>query len=179
MTRTFSAKTALVPMLALLLLGITARLIELPANFSPTAAIVLFAGFYFRERWAAALIGIGALAVSDLVLGSYEPGLMAAVYLAMLFPIVLRGWLRARLSPWRIGGAAVASSAVFFLVTNLAVWAFSGGYPPNLAGLVECYVAALPFDQHSLIGDLVWSAALFGTYAAVLGTDSDRNTHLA
>lgn len=168
MTRTFSAKSAILPLLALLLLGIGARLIELPANFSPTAAIVLFAGFLFRERWAGALIGIGTLAVSDLFLGGYEPELMASVYLAILFPLLLRSWLRARLNAWRVGAAAVAGSTVFYLATNFAVWAFSGWYPPTAAGLIECYVAALPFYQHTLIGDLIWSIGLFGTYGAVV-----------
>jgi hypothetical protein len=35
-------------------------------------------------------------------------------------------------------------------------------YSLDLAGLTQCYVLALPFFQNSLIGDLFWTAVLFG-----------------
>jgi hypothetical protein len=53
---------------------------------------------------------------------------------------------------------------LFFVTTNFAVWAFSGMYPDDLGGLIRCYVAALPFLQNTVTGDIVWSAALFGTW---------------
>ena len=31
-----------------------------------------------------------------------------------------------------------------------------------MAGLVACFVAALPFLQYSIAGDLAWSVVLFG-----------------
>jgi len=37
-------------------------------------------------------------------------------------------------------------------------------YPHTQDGLVHCYVAALPFLQNTVTGDIVWSAALFGTW---------------
>jgi hypothetical protein len=38
-------------------------------------------------------------------------------------------------------------------------------YPPTLSGLAECYVAAIPFFQNTLAGDLLFSALLFGGFA--------------
>jgi hypothetical protein len=35
-------------------------------------------------------------------------------------------------------------------------------YSHDTAGLVACYVAALPFLHLTVAGDLFWSAALFG-----------------
>jgi hypothetical protein len=55
-----------------------------------------------------------------------------------------------------------ACSLIFFAVTNLGVWAFSGMYPLTFDGLMACYVAALPFLQHTVVGDLLWAVALFG-----------------
>jgi hypothetical protein len=40
-------------------------------------------------------------------------------------------------------------------------------YPLTLSGLVYCYVAALPFFQNTLCGDMFWSAALFGGWRLV------------
>lgn len=57
-----------------------------------------------------------------------------------------------------------ASSLVFFLVTNFAVWVFSPMYAANAAGLLKCYVAAVPFLRNMLEGDLFWGLVLFGGY---------------
>ena len=41
----------------------------------------------------------------------------------------------------------------------------SGMYPPTATGLAACYVAAIPFFQNTLAGDLAFSALLFGGFA--------------
>jgi uncharacterized protein DUF6580 len=46
------------------------------------------------------------------------------------------------------------------------VWAFSGMYAHDLHGLMHCYVAALPFLQNTVIGDLSWTTLLFGAWWA-------------
>src|SRR5262249_8015345 len=56
----------------------------------------------------------------------------------------------------------VPCSVLFFLLSNGAVWAFSGMYSLTWQGLVQCYVAALPFLENTVLGDLVWTAFLFG-----------------
>jgi hypothetical protein len=38
-------------------------------------------------------------------------------------------------------------------------------YPHDAGGLVACYVAAIPFFQNTVAGDLVYSALLFGGFA--------------
>jgi hypothetical protein len=54
---------------------------------------------------------------------------------------------------------------LFFTVTNFGTWLTSGMYPPTFSGLVACFVAAVPFFQNTLAGDLVFSALLFGGFA--------------
>ena len=61
----------------------------------------------------------------------------------------------------------IGYSLLFFAVSNFAVWAFGGMYPPTFAGLIACYVAALPFLPQTVAGDLVWTAILFGGAALV------------
>ena len=51
---------------------------------------------------------------------------------------------------------------LFFLLSNGAVWAFSGMYSLTWQGLVQRYVAALPFLEKTVLGDLFWTAVLFG-----------------
>ena len=64
--------------------------------------------------------------------------------------IVLLGWaVLARITFVRVGAAAVASSVLFFLLTNFSVWLGSSVYPQTFAGLAACYVAAIPFFQNT------------------------------
>jgi hypothetical protein len=143
------------------------RLTVHPPNFTPLAATALFASFLFDSVLLAALVPIAALAASDFFLGAYDWRVMSVVYLSLAFPVLLRGYLRSRLSPIRVGSSALLSSVVFFLTTNFAVWAFAGMYTGDAKGLLQCYVAAVPFFKNTIAGDLVWSGVFFGSYALV------------
>jgi hypothetical protein len=59
-------------------------------------------------------------------------------------------------------GGMLTCSLLFFAATNFAVWAFSGLYPLTWQGLTTCYVAALPFLDKTVLGDLFWCGVLFG-----------------
>ena len=138
------------------------RLVPHPPNFTPIGAMALFSGAYIGRRPLAFVAPIGALLLSDLLLGFYHG--MATVYSATAL-IVLIGWfVLRRVSPIRVGMAAVASSVLFFLITNFGMWLFSGIYPPTFAGLEACFVAAVPFFQNTLAGDLFYSVLLFGGF---------------
>ena len=69
-----------------------------------------------------------------------------------------------RVSPLRVGTAAILSSVLFFAITNFGMWLFSGFYPHTLAGLEACYVAAIPFFQNTIAGDLFYATLLFGGF---------------
>jgi hypothetical protein len=139
------------------------RLVPHPPNFSPIDAMALFSGAYLGRRWVAFAAPLSALLLSDLVIGFYHG--MATVY-ATVALVVAIGWsLSSRRSPLRIAGAAVAGSVTFFLITNFGMWLFSGFYPLTSAGLAACYVAAIPFFQNTVAGDLFYGALLFGGFA--------------
>jgi len=142
-------------------------------NFTPTVAVALFAGFYFRRMSVAMLVPLTVMAISNLWIESYGSwGVMVTVYLALCFPVLLRGLFRhGGETPvgtgLRIATGVLAPSLVFYLTTNLAVWCFQTYYPPTFAGLVECYYYALPFYRWFLQGDLLFIPMTFGSYAAV------------
>ncbi len=149
----------------LLVLGIACRLLPHVDSFTPVAAIALFAGFFFRPKLIALAIPLAIMFVSDAFLEATPLGVKITVYLAFLFPLVFAPLLRKRLSPVRIGGSALIAALLFYLVTTFAVWwAF---YPQTLGGLLECYGVGLPFLAKKLIGDLLWSGAIFGSYAVI------------
>jgi ABC-type transport system involved in cytochrome c biogenesis permease subunit len=151
---------------ALIVLAAASRLLPHPPNFAPVAAIGLFAGAHTSRR-AGWLVPFAALLASDALLGFYSPVGMLWNYLAFAACLLLgSGFLARRRSALRLGGAVLTSSVAFFAISNFGMWA-SGYYPRTLAGLVECYVAALPFFRNTLASDVLYSAVLFGGYALI------------
>ena len=150
-------------LIALIVAAAALRLAPHPANFSPIAAMGLFGGAYLTNRAAGFLAPLAALFLSDLVLGLYAH--MEIVYAAMALSVCLGWLLRRNRSPLRVAAATLATSVVFFLVTNFAVWAVGALYPRSLEGLVACFTAAIPFFQNTVVGDLFYSALLFGGFA--------------
>ena len=165
-----SSFSYLVILAVLIALGVAGRLLPHPPNFTPMAAIALFAGFIFIKRYMAVVAVISTMLLCDyFAFGSLSASWfgsksMFVVYLALLFPIVFKNLLQKKLGVLRIFGAAIASSTVFFLATNFAVWAFSPMYEKTLEGLVLCYTMAIPFFQNTVAGDLIWSGVIFGAY---------------
>ena len=153
----------LLAVLSAILLAATLRLVPHPPNFTPVGAIALFAGAYLGRQGLAFAAPLAALLLSDLVLGFYPE--LAFVYLSTAATVVI-GWAVARRKTIvAVGVAALASALLFFAVTNFGVWLVMDYYPKTLAGLAACYVAAVPFFQNSLAGDLFFSALLFGGLA--------------
>ena len=150
----------------LLLLGIVARLVPHPWNATPTMAIALFGGTYLPKRWAL-LLPLAIVAASDAVLGWHAT--IPFTWGAFLLTGMLAWWIRLRPTAARMLAGALAGSGLFFLLTNFGVWLIGGLYPRTIAGLWECYVAAIPFFRSNLAGDLVYTAALFGGCAMATG----------
>lgn len=166
--------------LALILLAVVTRLgLNLlphpPHNFSPIAAMGLFGAAVFARRWLALAVPFLALFLSDLFLNNviysqFYVGftLITSWWIYAAFGLVmLVGWalLRERLTAGLVVGASLTGSLLFFLITNFSVWIEGTMYPKTGAGLLACYAAGLPFLKNTVLGDLLFSGALFGAYA--------------
>ena len=157
-------RTDLAVVAGLVGLDIAARLLPHAPDFTPVAASALFAASVLRVRALSVVVPLAGMIVADAWLGFYDLRIMAAVYGTLPLP-ACAAWLSGR---WRrpvvIAPLLVSSSLSFFLVTNFAVWAFSPMYAANAGGLLKCYIAALPFLQNMLSGNLFWGIVLFGGY---------------
>lgn len=144
-------------------LDVAARLLPHTPNFMPLTASALFAGMMVSRRPLALLVPVAAMLVSDAALGFDDWRIAAVDYVALTLPAMI-GMLGRRYRWSRVlVPAAISSSLVFFAVSNFAVWAFSGMYGHDLAGLAQCYALALPFLKYTMAGDLAWIAVLFGS----------------
>ena len=147
---------------AAILVAAVLRLVPHPPNFTPIGAMALFSGAYLDRRGLAFVAPLAALLLSDLVLGFYPEAIFVYVSVALT---VLIGWvISKRKTVIGVGAAAIASSLLFFLMTNFGVWLLMDYYPKTFAGLGACYVAAIPFLQNTVAGDLFYTALLFGGF---------------
>ena len=150
----------------LVLFGVILRVAPHPWNFAPVGAIALFAGAHFERRAFGIAVPLVTMFLGDLFIGlhSLMPVIYATYALIALFGMLLRD---RRTSVPAIGSGVLASSVVFYLVTNFAVWAMGTTYAKTAAGLVTCYVAAIPFFGNTLVSDALFTAILFGAFATV------------
>ncbi len=167
------------------LLAIAVRFLPHPWMFTPVAGALLFFGARGsrRQLW----IPFVLLAASDVVLTklvwaypfSWDHFVSWVWYAGILW---LGTNLRGNAKPVRLIGAALASSVSFFLLSNFAVWACWNMYPKNIAGLMTCYALGLPFFRHALLGDQLFTLAMFATplaLRALSGAGSNQGDHAA
>ncbi len=150
-------------LIAGIVLAAASRLMPHPPNVTPIAAMALFGGAHFANPAAAYLVPLAAMALSDLVLGFH--GTLPFVYVSFALIVLIGSRLRRGKALVPVTIAAVASSVLFFLVTNFGVWATGTLYSKSWAGLATAYLAALPFFRNTVLGDLSYVAVLFGGFA--------------
>lgn len=146
----------------LIVIAAVFRLLPHPPNFTPVAAMALFGGAYFSDKRMAFVIPVAAMLFADLFLGFHST--MIWVYGAFIVTVLIGMWIGQKTSFGRVAAGALGSSILFFAVTNFGVWLTGMWYPVTPAGLAACYTAAIPFFHYNVIGDLVFTGALFGAY---------------
>ena len=155
------------PRLAVLLSMIAAaavlRLLPHPANVTPIAAMALFGGANFADKRLAFVVPLTALFASDLFLGLYSH--MEFVYASFALTACLGILLQMRKNVLTIAAAGAASALIFFVVADFGTWLNSALYPKTFAGFEACLVAAIPFLRNMVVGDLFYTALLFGGFA--------------
>jgi hypothetical protein len=149
----------------LILLAALTRLMPHYPNFTAVGAIALFGGATFTRKWEAWLVPFAAMFITDLIIGLH--GTMIGVYAAFALVVLIGMQIRKKLSVLPLFLASVSASVVFFVITNFAMWSLGTLYPHTPAGLAQCFAMAVPFFHSTLLGDLFFTAALFGAYAAL------------
>lgn len=161
----------------LTILSALGRLVPHAPNVTPLGGSCLFAGSRISGLWAY-LLPLAVMIATDPIVGhaggasgGYTWG-SPVIYACFMVNV----WIGRRLlgnagnvTPVRLGTAAFLCSLQFFVLTNLALWVEAVAqhnpiYSANLSGLITCYTLAIPFWGRTLVGDLLYSGALFGLY---------------
>ena len=165
----FSVITLMVVLAAL------SRLLPHPPNVAPIAGMALFGAGYYSKKYWAYLIPIAAMWMSDLILNNvlfaqYFDGFVwfysgsLFTYGAFALIVLLGSYTLRKKNIGTIIFSALGASVIFFLLSNFGVWLTSPLYAKSWAGLTTCYVAAIPFLQNTMVGDLAYTAVLFGLF---------------
>lgn len=150
------------------IVAVLSRVVPHPwLNFTAVGGGLLYFGAKRSLRWIA--VPVLALAAADyyLTVFTYNYPFHMSAYLvtwAWYAAIVVLGYLllRKKVTVARVGAGAVLAPTSFFVVSDYAVWAGSAMYPHTFAGLVACYVAAIPFYRNDLISTAAVCALAFG-----------------
>lgn len=165
--------------LSFLAIGILLRILPHPFNFTPIAALALFAGVQFKNNKLAYLVPLVMMLLSDIILqGLYYVGItewpafydsMPMVYASFLLVVLIGRAISSSKNALKIGAGAVAGSLVFFLLSNFGVWLFGDGimYTRDLNGILDCFAAGVPFYRNTLLGDLIYTGVFFGIFEFV------------
>ncbi|MGH6728321.1 MAG: DUF6580 family putative transport protein [Pseudolabrys sp.] len=146
----------------LVVFDVVARLVPHAPGVWPFAASALFAGRMLRMPALAIIVPLAAVLLSNVALAGDDWRITAVVCAAITLPAFAGMIARRYPGALAVIGGMIACSLIFFVTTNFAVWAFGTLYPHTLQGLTQCYVAALPFLDKTVLGDLFWTAVLFG-----------------
>ncbi len=140
------------------------RVVPHEFNMTPLGALALIAGARLRHPLGRALVPLGTLVASDLILGFHDTVLY--VYGAFVV-IALGGVLLQRRGVLAHAGGAVVAALLFYAVTNFGVWAAGTLYPADASGLLASYAAGLPFLWKTLAGNLFFTVLFYAVFQLV------------
>lgn len=146
-------------------LAVILRLVPHIPNVAPITAMALFGGVYLNKKYAL-IIPIIAMMISDIFLGFHNT--MIFVYGSFLLVGLIGLYIRNHKHVATILSASLASSILFFVLTNFGVWFMSGMYAKTFQGLMQSYAMGIPFFRNTVLGDLFYVGVLFGSYEFAL-----------
>jgi|SRR4051812_4597559 hypothetical protein len=151
--------------LAILIAAISRVFPHIP-NFTPIAAMALFGGAHFKDKSSAFIVPLLSMFISDcliqLITGTGFHDTIIVVYTCIAL-ITCIGMYIKKVSVQAVLIASLASSLLFFIITNFAVWVVWGSQQ-GIAGLVTTYTMGIPFFGATLAGDLFYNGILFGSF---------------
>lgn len=156
--------------IAMILAAAISRIAFYPLNFSPVIAMALFGGAVIKDKKLAFALPLLAMFLSDVLfeVTNIAPGFWGwgqLVGYGILALITVFGFKLTKINVLNVAGFSIASSLIFFFMSNTSVWIFDKtSYAQNFSGWMSCLAAGIPFLKNGLAADLLYSALLFGGF---------------
>jgi hypothetical protein len=162
--------------IAMIFIAAFSRLIPHLPNFTAVGAMALFGSAYFSKKYLAILAPIIALWISDLAINNivyaeYNEGFVwfqsyqLYTFLPIILITILGFVLFKKVSPAKVLTGSIASSLIFFAVSNFGTWLSPFSlFTKDATGLLNTYVAGLPFLRNDFVATVLFSTVLFSSY---------------
>lgn len=141
------------------------------SNFTPVGAMALFGGCYFSDKWKAYLLPLFTLWLSDALLSYFvyfhEWRLFYSGFgwtYGSFILMVMMGTLMKKATVQTVLLGGIAAAFIHWIISDFGVWIGGHMYPKTPAGLMTCYVAAIPYMKNMLIGNLIFGGVMFGIF---------------
>ena len=156
--------------IGMILAAALSRIAFYPLNFSPVIAMALFSGSVIKDKKLAFALPLLAMFISDVLfevtniaVGFWGWGQLIGYGIFAL--ITVFGFNLKKINPLNVAGFSIASSLLFFFLSNSSVWLFDKTtYAQNFSGWMTCLGAGIPFLKNGLVADIVYSTVFFGGY---------------
>lgn len=146
-------------------IGVLGRLIPHWPNATPLISLCLFSGVML-SRNQASIIMLLTLIISDVVLALWLHYPLFGYwtifgYSGFLLLTITSRYFSNLLTINKTIFISTGYALLFWIWSNLGVWLTATLYPHTVNGLVECYVAALPFLQNLILSSVICSVCLY------------------
>lgn len=165
-------KNTIIVFVTLFLLAVLSRWVSHLWNFTLVGGAFIFAASYFSDKKISVVLMLVTMLVSDYIIGFHSQ--MISVYLGYLAMLGFGFMLNTQSNRLKILGYSFVGTLAFYLITNFGVWLEGALYPKTLAGLIDCYVMAIPFYRNQLISDILSAALFFEVAKQVAQYQSER-----
>ena len=156
-----------------------------PVGFAPQMAMAIFAGAIIKDKRWALLMPLLSMFLSDVLYQilyvnglSQIEGFYSGIWVnyILIAGLTWFGFLMKRITVLNVLGFSISGSVLYFIFSNFFTWIGGGGFqrPLTFEGFLLCYQDALAFYRdyglingfagNFLIGDVFFSAVLFGSY---------------
>jgi hypothetical protein len=155
----------------LILVAGFSRLLPHMHNFSPILGMSLFGAAFIKRKSLAFIIPISVIMLSDLFLQQvvypdyqlfYEGWYFQ--YIAYTLVILAGFGIFEKVNFGRVVIGALAAALIFFIVTNFGAWISLPEYTKTPSGLLQAYIAGIPFFRGTLSSSVLFTGLLFTCY---------------
>ena len=136
------------------------RLIPHPPNFTPIISVAILSSFFFKNINLSISVILISMFISDLLIGFHDYVFFTYIPLVVIAIVFKEKILKYK----NILIYSVIGVIIFYLISNFGVWFLGKNYEENIQGLINCYIAGLPFLKNSLISTIFYTYLTFSIF---------------
>ena len=151
------------------------RIIPDVHNFSPIIALGIFGALHYKNKILSYVIPMLSIWFSDLIINNFIYNLSNNIvflyegfywqYLSYILIIFLSfNFNKRKIAILNLLFLVLSSSLLFFVITNFGYWLTTDTYDNSVIGLLNCYIAAIPFYKGTLLSTLFYTPLFIGVY---------------